>query len=314
MFDLTTIGEGQIRLTVPQGERLSQTRQLRMTAACSEANVSGLLAQLGRRTSWCSVLPEGDLAERCLSEFRSVGVDMTNMIRVPQGRVALYFMEPGEAPMPSQVTYDRLNTPFRAIMSDQVDWESMLDTRLVFVTGITASLTENTAAIVREFVDRAAERGIDIALDVNYRSLLWTAGEARDVLGPIARKARIIFCSRRDAETVFGITGEKSESSRRLREEFGAEHVVSTDQTEGVYYAGPGGEYDFSVDRVPVVDRPGAGDAFVAGTLHGYLDDDVLAGIGYGMRIARFALTHHGDLTYISPKELVIPTTTDIIR
>ena len=36
MFDLTTIGEGQIRLTVPQGERLSNTRQLRMTAACSE--------------------------------------------------------------------------------------------------------------------------------------------------------------------------------------------------------------------------------------------------------------------------------------
>ena len=46
MFDLTTIGEGQIRLTVPQGERLSNTRQLRMTAACSEANVAGLLSQL----------------------------------------------------------------------------------------------------------------------------------------------------------------------------------------------------------------------------------------------------------------------------
>lgn len=80
MFDLTTIGEGQIRLTVPQGERLSNTRQLRMTAACSEANVSGLLSQLGRRTSWCSVMPESDLAERCLSEFRAVGGDIVKGI------------------------------------------------------------------------------------------------------------------------------------------------------------------------------------------------------------------------------------------
>jgi 2-dehydro-3-deoxygluconokinase len=314
VFDLTTIGEGQIRLTVPHGERLSQTRQLRVTAACSEANVSGLLSQFGRKASWCSVLPEGDLAERCLSEFRSVGVDMTNMIRVPTGRVALYFMEPGESPMPSRVTYDRLDTPFRSIESSQIDWDSMLDTRLVFVTGITASLTQHTMAVVRELADRAAERGVDIALDVNYRSLLWGPDEARAALEPIARRARIIFCSRRDADTVFGIAGDRAGCPKRVREEFGAEHVVSTDQTAGVYYAGPDGEREFDVEPVPVVDRPGAGDSFVAGTLHGFLDGDVLAGIGYGMRVARFALTHHGDLTHISPSELAIPVTTDIIR
>lgn len=314
MFDLTTIGEGQIRLTVPQGEHLSQTRQLRMTAACSEANVCGLLAQLGRTASWCSVLPEGDLAERCLSEFRAVGVDMSTMVRVPEGRVALYFMEPGEPPMPSRVTYDRLNTPFREITPEMVDWESMLDTRMVFVTGITAALTENTAKTVHHFVDRAAERGVDIVLDVNYRSLLWTPEQARTVLSPIAEKARIIFCSRRDAATVFGLTGHRTDCARRMREVFGAEHVIATDQVNGVYYAGPAGEREFGVDVVPVVDRPGAGDSFVGGTLHGYLDADIIAGIRYGMRVARFALTHHGDLTHVNPRELANTTTTDIIR
>lgn len=314
MFDLTTIGEGQIRLTVPHGERLARARTLRMTAACSEANVSGLLSQLGRSTSWCSKLPQGDLAERCLSEFRSVGVDMSNMIRCDEGRVALYFMEPGESPMPSRVTYDRLHSPFRDITIEEINWDSMLDTRLVFVTGITAALTERTAEVVTHFVNEAYARGIDIALDVNYRSMLWSADRAREVLTPIAEKARVIFCSRRDAETVFGIVGEKSECSRLVRERFGAEHVVSTDQTDGVYYSGPTGEQNFPVRIVPVVDRPGAGDSFVAGTLHGYLNGDILAGIGYGQRVATYALTHHGDLTYITPSELAIPTTTDIIR
>lgn len=314
MFDLTTIGEGQIRLTVPQGERLSNTRQLRMTAACSEANVAGLLSQLGRHTSWCSVLPHSDLAERCLSEFRSVGVDMSNMIRTDEGRVALYFMEPGEPPMPSRVTYDRLGTPFREIAVDDVNWDSMLNTRLVFVTGITAALTEHTAKVITHFVDAAHERGIDIALDVNYRGLLWPPERAREVLGGIAEKARIIFCSRKDAGIVFGFDGHRAEVSQQLRDRFGAEFVVSTDGQDGVYYAGPDGLDDRTVDVVPVIDRPGAGDSFVAATLHGFLSGDVRQGISYGLRVSKYALTHHGDLTHITPSELAIPTTTDIIR
>ena len=46
-YDLTTFGEAQIRLTVPGGDRLSTCRELRLTPAGSEANVAGLLAQLG---------------------------------------------------------------------------------------------------------------------------------------------------------------------------------------------------------------------------------------------------------------------------
>lgn len=314
MFDLTTIGEGQIRLTVTRGERLTSARTLRVTAACSEANVSGLLAQLGHAASWCSVMPQGDLAERCLNEFRGVGVDLSNMVRVPNGRVALYFMEPGEPPLPSRVTYDRHDTPFRDIRIEQIDWDSMLDTRLVFVTGITAALTENTARAVRYFVDQAHERSIDVALDVNYRGLLWSPDHAQEVLAPIAEKSRIMFCSRRDAEIVFRTTGHQSQVSRELRERFGTEYVVSTDQTDGVYYSGPDGELDLPVDRVPVIDRPGAGDSFVAGTLHGFMAGDVRAGLDYGQRLSKLALTHHGDLTLINPAELAIPTTTDIIR
>lgn len=314
MFDLTTIGEGQLRLTVPRGERLADTRVLRVNAACSEANVAGLLAQLGRRTSWCSVLPQGELAERCLSEFRSAGVDLGNVIRVADGRVALYFMEPGEAPLPSRVRYDRFHTPFREIDPAQIDWDSMLATRLVFVTGITAALTERTARVVSELVDRAVDRGVDVALDVNYRALLWQPAHARRVLEPIARKCRVLFCSRRDAETVFGLRGHAPDAPRLLRAELGAEHVISTDGTAGVYYSGPGGEQRFEVDAVPVIDRPGAGDAFVAGALHGVLAGDVVAGVGYGLRAAQFALTHHGDLTRVVAADFEAAITTDIIR
>jgi len=262
-------------------------------------------------------MPQGDLAERCLSEFRSVGVDMATMLRRPTGRVALYFMEPAAPPMPSNVTYDREYSAFRAADVGDYDWDLILDTKLVFLTGITAALTEQTARVVRYAADAARERGIDVVLDVNYRSKLWDGDQARTTLGPIAEMATVLFCSRRDAETVFGIASTPAtgvDACHTLRERFGCRHVVSTDQCDGVYLSDADGDISYSVDQVPVIDRPGAGDAFVAGTLHGYLAGDVRAGIEYGQRVARYALTHYGDLTRIRPEELDIPTTTDIVR
>ncbi|PIL64725.1 2-keto-3-deoxygluconate kinase, partial [Acinetobacter baumannii] len=66
----------------------------------------------------------------------------------------------------------------------------------------------NTAAVVRHFVDEAHRRGIAVALDVNYRSLLWGPEHAREVLEPIARMSNIVFCSVRDGKAVFGIESD----------------------------------------------------------------------------------------------------------
>ena len=198
-YDLTTIGEGQIRLTCERGDRLATARSLRMTAAGSEANVSGLLSELGRSTAWATKLPRGELADRIALEYSAVGVDMSHVVLADEGRVALYFLEPGEFPLPGKVTYDRQYTPFRSITPDDFDWDALLDTRVVFLTGITAALTPQTAAVVRYAADAAHDRGVDVALDVNFRSLLWGGEQARDVLGPIARRAAILFCSRSDA-------------------------------------------------------------------------------------------------------------------
>lgn len=314
-YDISTIGEGQIRLTCFKGARLVSAQELRMTAACSEANVAGLLSQLGRCTSWASVLPRGELSERIINEFRGVGVGISNVVIKPEGRVALYFMEPGEYPMPAKVLYDREHTPFRSMTVSDFDWEDMLDTRLVFVTGITAALTASTAAVVTQLVNDAFDRSIAVALDVNYRSLLWSPAEARRVLEPIARKSSIVFCSRRDGEAVFDVSGTGVTVCHALRELFGVRTVVSTDQVDGVYLSDDeAGDQVFGVTQVPVLDRPGAGDSFVAGTLHGYLDGDIVQGIKYGQRTSAFALTHYGDLTRIGSQELDIPATTDIMR
>ena len=313
-YDLTTIGEGQIRLTCERGDRLATARSLRMTAAGSEANVSGLLSELGRSTAWATKLPKGELADRIALEYSAVGVDMRHVVLTDEGRVALYFLEPGEFPLPGKVTYDRQYTPFRSITPEDFDWDSLLDTRVVFLTGITAALTPETAAVVRYFADAACERGVDVALDVNFRFLLWSGEQARKVLEPIARRAAILFCSRSDARIVFGIEGEGVDVCHNLREEMGAPTVVSTDGRAGTYLSTARTDRVFEIKSVPVIDRPGAGDSFVAGTLHGWLDGDVERGIEMGTKVAQLALTHHGDLTHVRPGELLALHGSDIVR
>lgn len=312
-YDLTTFGEPQIRLTVPSGDRLSTCRELRLTPAGSEANVAGLLAQLGRRTAFVSVIPHGDLAQRFIEEYRGVGVDLSHCIR-STGRMSLYFMEPGDPPLPAKVTYDRLYTDFREITPETFDWDALLDTKVLFVTGITAALTESTARTVAYAVSEASRRGVKVALDINYRALLWTAEKARSVLEPLLGYVSVLFCSRLDGIKVFGLQGDGPAVNAALRERYRLDHVVSTDATAGCYYSGIEGQRIYNIEPVRVTDRPGAGDALVGGTLHGYLANNVMEGITYGLRTSKLALTHYGDLTHVTPSELQIPTSTDILR
>ncbi len=313
-YDLSTFGEAQIRLTVPKGERLATANQLRMTPAGSEANVAGVLAQLRRRTAFATVMPTGDLAQRFINEYRGVGVDLSHVVQKPGGRMALYFMEPGDPPLPARVTYDREWTPFRVITPESFDWDALLDTKVLFLTGITAALTEDTARTVTFAAEEAARRGVKVALDVNYRSLLWPAERAKSVLEPLLKITSILFCSRLDGIKVFGAEGDGPAINRWLRDTYELDHVVSTDATMGVYYAGIEGDSVCKVEAITVRDRPGAGDSFVAGTLHGYLDDNVREGITYGLRTSKLALAHYGDLTHVSPLELENLTTSDIVR
>ncbi|MBO3142585.1 sugar kinase [Dermatophilus congolensis] len=314
-YELTTFGEAQIRLTVHRGERLATCSDLRLTPAGSEANVAGLLAQLARRTTYATVLPGGDLACRFLSEYRGAGVDLSHVVRVPEGRMALYFLEPGDPPMPARVTYDRHHTAFRDITPNTFNWDALLDTDVLFVTGITAALTPSTAATVTYAVTQAHRRGVRVALDVNYRSLLWTPAQARAVLEPLFDKVDILFCSRSDAHKLFGLDGDGPAINAQLHAMYNTiNHVISTDGINGVYYSGIEGKSIHAVETVPITDRPGAGDSFVAATLHGYLGNSVKDGIIWGLRTSKLALTHHGDLTHVTPEELAIPTTADILR
>lgn len=303
-FDVTSLGETMLRLSVPNGERLDDMRALRVEVGGAESNVCTALARLGRATAWVSRLPDHALGDVIVRALRADGVEVTAVRRVPGERVGTYFIEYAGAPRAIQVIYDRADSAAAHLSVDDVDWDYVLDTRVLHLTGITAALSAGCYMVVREAIQRARVAGVTVSFDVNYRGKLWSAETAQAQLLPLIAEADVLFCKGSDAGLLFGCTGEPPELLKQLQAQTRAQVVISTFGERGAALLHQNQFYFQPALPVQIVDRIGSGDAFAAGVLDGWLDGDVPDGLRRGVALAAIALTQHGDRVLTSRAEL----------
>jgi len=305
-WDVLSFGETMIRLSVPLGERLETAASLEVRIGGAESNVAVALARLGRRAAWCSILPRNPLGRRIAGELRWHGVDLSPVQWVDRGRVGVYFLDTGASPRATQVLYDRTGSAIASAPPDAVDPSIVTGARLLHLTGITPALSPSCREIARRLVEHAQQAGVPICFDVNYRSLLWTPKEAAEALAPFCRAATVLICGRGDAATVWGLNGDAEDVLAGLAHQFSAPVTVLTLGDGGALARAADGRC-LQAPSVPatVVDRVGAGDAFAAGFLHGYLDErDLARGLQYGVALAALKLTLQGDLALVTSAEL----------
>lgn len=303
-FDVTTIGEGQLRYSVPPGHRLEVANQLDVHVACTEANVVSLLARLGWSCGWISGMPDTPLGRRVANEFKLPGLDLSAMIWSASGRLATYYVEYAVPPRATQVYYDRANTVFTNLTADQINWDYLLDTRLVHISGLTLPLSPTIREILLEAVRRAKAAGVPVSFDMNYRRRVWTPEEARDTVLPILSDVAMLFCGRSDARQVFGIEGKPEEIVLQLGDLTSAGHIVTSLSGDGLIGWDRQTLYKQPAREVVILDRIGAGDAMVGGVLHGWLQGDFAKGLRYGALTAALALSQYGDQVITTSDEL----------
>src|SRR6476659_6117180 len=114
-----------LRLASPDGVRLSSSRTLEATFGGGEANVAVSLARLGLDASFVTALPDSDLGDAARLFLAGHGVDVSGVTR-RQGRLGIYFLEPGAAQRPSRVLYDRAGSSFMLSGPADFAWESLL--------------------------------------------------------------------------------------------------------------------------------------------------------------------------------------------
>jgi 2-dehydro-3-deoxygluconokinase len=304
-FDVTTLGEMLLRLSVPTGERLENTKALDVHPAGAEANVVTLLSRLERHTCWIGALPENPLGRLAANALRLAGVDTSGIVWNPRGRMGTYYVEFGEPPRGIQVTYDRAHSCTSQLRPNEINWEQLLDTRLLHLTGITPALSSSCQEIVLEAVQRARECSVPVSFDINYRQKLWSETEAAQTLFPLIRGAELLFCSQTDARRLFHCTGSKQEIAQGILEVSQARLVIVTFGEQGALLWN-GKEWKHEPARpTQIIDRLGAGDALAAGVIHGWLDGDLSTGLRDGVTLAALALSQSGDMVMTNQAELL---------
>ncbi|MGN6278495.1 MAG: sugar kinase [Sphingomonas sp.] len=286
MGQFLAFGEVMLRLSPPNRELLLQTPRLDVWTAGAEANVATALARLGHDVAFATALPVDGLGDAALASLRSHGIDCRRVAR-REGRMGLYFVVPGAGMRATDVTYDRAGSAFAEAPADTWDWAALLDgVDRLHLSGITPALGPVPAAAAIAAAEAAAERGIAISFDGNYRARLWEAWDSdpRGILTRLIDHADILFGNHRDVALLLGGDfGGDGEDRRRAAADAAfdafpklqtiastARHVVDSDhhRLSARIDVRDGHAQTPELDLSGIVDRIGAGDAFAAGVLH----------------------------------------------
>lgn len=308
-FDVMTYGEGLLRLSTRGDALFSESRTLAMHAGGSEANVAVGLARLGWRAAWISRLKDDAVGRYICNAVAAGGADVSLVGWTEEGRNGLYFVEAAPEPRSSSVLYDRSATAFERVPATgiAVPEDAVGPGTLFHASGINLALGANVVAALRRLAERTKRAGGRFSFDTNVRRSLVDAGHGA-TFHDIAALADILFIPARDARWLYGAEADDADALlSRVRRAQPSSVVVMTLGGDGAAAAAPGGP----VVRTPAVPTPGThrigrGDAFVAGFLSAYLDNDqdLEAGLRLGAAAAALKATLPGDLPLLRKEEL----------
>jgi 2-dehydro-3-deoxygluconokinase len=316
MSGIVTFGETMLRYAPPAGKRFENADSFAVHVGGAESNVAVAAARLGRAATWLSKLPDTPLARRVERTLRGQGVDPA-VVWTDEGRLGVYYLEPGAEPRPANVVYDREGAAVRTATPDELATDRLADADLFCTSGITPALSGTLADTTATLLETAREAGTTTAFDVNYRSKLWSPAAARETLTDLLDRVDLLFVAERDAATVLDREGDAATVARDLRDANDHEVVVVTRGERGAVAATADGLVEQPAFETDTRDPVGSGDAFVGGFLARWLDDrDVAAALAYGAATAAITRTLDGDMPLVSPAEVeaVLDGRTNISR
>ncbi|MCU1527914.1 MAG: kdgK [Frondihabitans sp.] len=263
--ELLAIGETMVMVTPEAGSRLAADSRYLLHPGGAESNVAAHLARMGHRVAWGSAVGDDPLGDIVVDSLREAGVDTDTVQRDPLRQTAVYFKDPTVDG--TRVFYYRSGSAASALDIDSLESWVAIAPRMVHLSGITPALSESCRDLTRTVIHRRAFGDAVISFDVNHRPALWREGASGELLD-LARASDIVFVGLDEAERLWG--SRSAEEVRGLVPSPAA-LVVKDGPREVVSFLGDETTRE-PAREVPVVDVVGAGDAFAAGWLSGYLD------------------------------------------
>lgn len=269
--DVVTIGESMVLFQPLSDKGIKYEPLFTKSLAGAESNVAITLTRLGKKVRWISKIGKDPFGDFILSTLAGEGVDVSNSLRDEEKPTAVYFKECKGFGDPT-VYYYRKNSAASNIHPSDVQSEWIEGASHLHVTGITPALSESAAQAVRKTMELAKENGLTISFDPNLRRKLWSEERARKVLLSLIPLCDVFLPGVEEAEFLLGQQSIEEYGEKFLK--MGPEVVVLKLGTEGSigFIKGHTVKADpYVVSHV--IDTVGAGDAFAAGFLSVYLDE-----------------------------------------
>ena len=328
MRKYVTFGEIMLRLKSPGHARFFQSPSLEATFGGGESNVAVALANYGLDAAFVTALPENDIAEACIREVRSFGVDVGG-IRRSGDRIGIYFLEGGANQRPSKVVYDRAHSAISECGPGDFDWPAIFDGAEWFhITGITPALSQSAADLSLEACKAAKEAGVTVSCDFNYRGKLWKYGKsAPEVMRELVKFVDVGIANEEDCQKSLDIsvdvdvhTGEldtaKYEAlSEKVLEIYPDMSIIAitlresrsadTNGWSACLRDADGFKLSRRFEITDIVDRVGGGDSFASGLIAGLaLHDDRQQSLEFAVAASCLKHSISGDFNRVSPTEV----------
>ncbi len=318
-----------LRLSTPGFSRFFQSQSFDVNYGGGEANVAAALSNYGLDSYFVSKIPTHEIGQSAVNQLRKFGVNTQFIIRGGQ-RLGIYFLETGASQRASKVIYDRSNSAVTQMEPGEINWEEVFAGKDWFHwTGITPALGKQAQNNISEACKAAKKAGVRISCDLNFRSKLWTTGEAQAVMNPLMDYVDVCIANEEDADKSLGLkAGTTDVHSGHLDEEgyFNlAQKLKATYEFDTVaitlresHSASMNGWSALLLDdkecsspvrsthyEIQLVDRVGGGDSFASGLIYGLTSlSSTRDALEFAVAASCLKQTIPGDFNLVSIEEV----------
>jgi 5-dehydro-2-deoxygluconokinase len=289
-LDVICLGRAAVDLYGQQiGGRLEDMQTFAKYLGGSSANLAAGLARLGSRSSMLTRVGDEHMGRFVREALASEGVDVSHVATDPTRLTALVILGISDRHSFPHIFF-RERCADLGIETTDVDADYVASSRALSITGTHLS-TDQSYEVVAHTIALAREAGTKVILDIDYRPVLWGltaqgSGEERFVASEdvttrvqsvlndcdiLVGTEEEIHIAGGDTDTLAALRNIREVSSAVLVVKRGPigcvvfENAIPDSLEDGIAAAGV---------KVEVLNTVGAGDAFLSGFLHGWLEGE----------------------------------------
>ncbi|MER5601685.1 sugar kinase [Streptomyces sp. NPDC002265] len=213
VVDVVALGESMVTFLPSRPGRLADVPSFDRAIGGAESNVVCALAAAGHSTRWVGRVGADGFGDHLVEAIGSHGVDVTSVRRDADRPTGVYFRTAQDRTSDAhEVAYYRAGSAASAMSAHNVDLRAARAGRVLHLTGITAALSGDCRALLRELITRRPPAGPRplVSFDVNHRPALWRDADGPRVLRELAQDADIVFVGEDEAREVWGLEGPEA--------------------------------------------------------------------------------------------------------